>query len=971
MLLVTGFMAYGTWSVWNREVATGETRRSGHESLRALGRIERDLFTLASEASMEPAMVSQFVVALTRNSAALNASPGLPANKREQSRQIAEFIQRWAAIPEAGRSATDPNLLRLVRFVGGVQREWADAADLAEAASARSARMRAWQFTGIWAGGLTALGLLGIGSHRASAGVVRRVRSENLSARALLDHSPDGWITFGEDGGILLVNPEIETMLGQSARNLQHRPVDEVFPGLMKVVRQRMSGLPSVKPKWLRRETIRMQARKVGGKMVAASLNLAELHGDKGRTFLATVREIAPVEGLTESLEELLLRTSGETGDAFFEKLAEGAALALQCPFAAVLSFEDREEGRMTVLARWENGVFQDAGEIRMQDSFAAAAGSAPFVFKPRRARDEYPSDPLLKAWNATGVFGVPLRTGEGGVPMGMLVVADRAPLPEFQIEAAVIGRLAQRAGAELGHRESVLALHSDKECLALTLRSIAEGVVTTDTNGRVLMINPTIERLTGWTEAEAIGCPLHETFPMLHEITRTPMPDPIRQLESGSMVSVGVPVMLVGRKRQETAVQYSVAPIRARDGDMAGFVLVFHDLTETRIADEERYRADRLESIGVLAGGIAHDFNNLLTGIVGNISLALARTPEDSPTATRLRDAENASLRAKELSAQLLTFSKGGAPVRQAGPIAKVVEETAHFSIRSHKVRCEFAFSRELWWSEIDEGQISQVVANLVINAEQAMPLGGRILISAKNIRYAGDDPNLPLPAGRYVRIQVADEGTGIPPKYLARIFDPYFTTKPKGSGLGLATSYSIVRNHAGLIQVQSEMGTGTTFDIYLPAIDAVARPLPDKADAPSLSVVRQARVLVMDDEEIICDLVAEALTPSGFEVDVRRDSSSALATYRGELERGNPYDLVILDLTLPGDMGGQEVMRRLLEMDPDVTAIVSSGYANAPIMSNHTAHGFAGMLPKPYRIADLLAVVKDVLARTNSRAA
>ncbi len=259
------------------------------------------------------------------------------------------------------------------------------------------------------------------------------------------------------------------------------------------------------------------------------------------------------------------------------------------------------------------------------------------------------------------------------------------------------------------------------------------------------------------------------------------------------------------------------------RDGknELCGVVLVFRDITERQRDEVETRKAETLEQLGLLAGGIAHDFNNLLTAIIGNISLAAGRLPPEDPMVVRLDDAKNASLRARDLASQLLTFARGGAPIKKTASITKLIEETVSFSLRGSHSRSDLAIEPDIWSAEFDPGQISQVIGNLVVNADQAMPHGGTLHVSCSNFSYQKDTvPAIPdLPAGDYIRIQVRDEGTGIPEKNLKQIFDPYFTTKPKGSGLGLATTYSIIKNHGGLIGVESEVGSGATFTVYLPA--------------------------------------------------------------------------------------------------------------------------------------------------------
>ncbi|MCX5999670.1 MAG: ATP-binding protein, partial [Chloroflexi bacterium] len=384
-------------------------------------------------------------------------------------------------------------------------------------------------------------------------------------------------------------------------------------------------------------------------------------------------------------------------------------------------------------------------------------------------------------------------------------------------------------------------------------------------------------------------------------------------------------------------------------------------DVTDVRKLEEERQRNAKLESVGILAGGIAHDFNNILTGIVGNVSLAGRLIGATSPAADLLEEAEKACLRAKDLTGQLLTFSRGGEPVRELASIAEAITDSATFALRGAKVKCRFALPDDLWAAEIDVGQISQVISNMVINADEAMPQGGTVSIGARNL-VLGEPGTLPLANGRYVEITIADPGIGIPETLLPKIFDPYFTTKQRGSGLGLATAYSIIKKHGGHITVQSNVGVGTMFHIYLPASE---KQLPvRRAEAPrEAPVTRKARILVMDDEEMIRKMLARILTAAGYEVEAASDGAAAVEHYVKARESGQPFDAVILDLTVPGGMGGRETLRGLLEVDPNVKAVVSSGYSNDVIMSNYREYGFAAVVAKPYSIEALGATLEHVL--------
>jgi signal transduction histidine kinase/CheY-like chemotaxis protein len=386
-------------------------------------------------------------------------------------------------------------------------------------------------------------------------------------------------------------------------------------------------------------------------------------------------------------------------------------------------------------------------------------------------------------------------------------------------------------------------------------------------------------------------------------------------------------------------------------------------DITERSKLRAEQNKAAKLESIGILAGGIAHDFNNILTSILGNISLAGISIHENPCTARELLgEAEKACFDAKGLTQQLLTFSKGGQPIIRSTALKKLITDSVRFALRGSKIGCRFGIAENLWPGEVDCGQITQVINNMIINADHAMPAGGEIIVNAENVVVAPGDKQS-LEAGNYIRIDIIDSGHGIPSKYIARIFDPYFSTKPQGHGLGLTTSYSIVKRHGGGITVDSSQDTGTAFHVYLPASsrEPAAR-IEEQAEA---QLPEKARVLVMDDEDMIRKMIWKCLTRMGYEVDSASDGQEALELFRQNRLNCTPYDAVILDLTVPGGMGGKEAFEAMRELDSDVRAIISSGYSTDPVMTNHQDYGFRGFVTKPFQLSDLTAALQKAMRR------
>jgi len=381
-------------------------------------------------------------------------------------------------------------------------------------------------------------------------------------------------------------------------------------------------------------------------------------------------------------------------------------------------------------------------------------------------------------------------------------------------------------------------------------------------------------------------------------------------------------------------------------------------EMVERKKAEDELIKAGKIESLGVFAGGIAHDFNNLLTAIMGNLSIARLELSDDEKLFSIVKEAEKASERARDLTRQLLTFSRGGMPVRRPSSMGSVIRDTADFILRGSSIRCDYDIAVDLWDAEVDINQIGQVIHNLVINALQAMPDGGRMNIEAANaVMKPGDVAT--LREGRYIKISVTDNGVGINSVDLVKIFDPYFTTKKEGSGLGLAISYSIVSKHEGAILVRSTPGRGTTFSVYLPAADEMTERIPR---APGADSVKPGRVLVMDDDEAVIKTLVFMLEKLGMDSTCAKDGAEALALYEESAGNGEPFSAVIMDLTVPGGMGGKDAVRILKSKHPGAKVIVSSGYSNDPVLANYRRYGFDEVLLKPFGYENVVEVLRKV---------
>ncbi len=619
-----------------------------------------------------------------------------------------------------------------------------------------------------------------------------------------------------------------------------------------------------------------------------------------------------------------------------------------------ILLVEDDAESRRN-LQRWIECRGHQVVAVASAEEAGAALATQYFPF-------------LILDWMLPGKSGVELcreiRAGERGDDVFILLVTARADTEDLQLaldagandyltkplDLALLNirlSVAERQIRDLSERNHArAALVESAQKITSILENTTDAFLAVDADWNFAYLNSPAKRILGREDDQLLGENLWKNFP---EHADSIFAENFRRVMT-EKIPVGFEALGVEGK--------AWFDVRAYPSD-GGISVFFRDITERKRSESERLTTGKLDSLGRLAGGIAHDLNNILTVIAGNIGLAQMETPAESGSLLSfLSKASQAAQHAAQLSGQLLTFAKGGAPLKKMTSIAQLLEQAAEFSLYGSNLRADVDIPQNLWKAEVDTSQIEQVVNALVLNAREAMPHGGTVRVTAQNIepeRLHG----LSLPRGRYLKISIADRGDGIPEELLTKIFDPYFTTKVAASGLGLSISYSIVKKHGGLLHLERASAEGSTFTFYLPAGNG--------ANAPEEQKIRNGhsnhqRVLVMDDEAAIRDLTGQLLGTLGYEVTAVHDGLEAIRVYERALRRGENFQAVILDATVRGGLGGVATIERLRNLDPEVKAIICSGYSDEAALSQFLAYGFRGALPKPFTRAELA----DALKRT-----
>ena len=694
----------------------------------------------------------------------------------------------------------------------------------------------------------------------------------------------------------------------------------------------------------------------IPGYFLVSCYPLFDSHGTQWGA-ISVVKDITDRKRIEEALRKIAQSDPAPGSIAFLRSLSKDLCQALNVPYVILADLENPAHPTAQTVAILAQGNFLEnfawTPPPNLLNDLLRVKGCAwNNVSTPL-----FPQTSVLSSWEVTSYMGNALR-GQAGQIIGLLVALSPEPITNPHVAISIVQLFAARAASELQRKKTEDALRDSEQRYRAIVENAYDLIIEISRQGKCNYVSPNCQAALGHDSSDMLG---KSFFDFVYPEERQALIESFHT-HFGSLQEIDMTCRLLTKQGEWRWFESHVHPFRTSMGMVKG-VIVTRDITEQKRVEEERIRATKLESVGLLAGGIAHDFNNILTAVFANIGLAkmmAAKEPSSNTSVVeRLSAAEKACLRARDLTKQLLTFAKGGAPVKSTTSIASIIGDTVEFALRGSSVRCSLQISEELWPVLVDEGQISQVLQNLVINAEQAMPDGGVIDVTVANYSILSPS-DLPLKPGNYVRVAVTDQGIGIPQDHLSKIFDPYFTTKQKGSGLGLASTYSIIQRHEGHITVSSSLGKGACFTFYLPA-----SPLQETSrdEPPTKLISGNGRILVMDDEEEIQEVLGKMLEHLGFEVDFASEGEKALCEYAKAFQEGCPYVATILDLTIPGGMGGKETLRQIKALHPEATILVSSGYSNDPVMARFQEFGFSGVIAKPYNLLDLSKVLSQVL--------
>ncbi|MFZ2198973.1 MAG: PAS domain S-box protein [Thermodesulfovibrionales bacterium] len=734
----------------------------------------------------------------------------------------------------------------------------------------------------------------------------------------LFEFSPTALIVVNRHGNIDRTNKQAEKLFGYSGNeliNLHHEVLlPEEFRGKHVEHRRKYMSESRIRPMGTGLELV---GRRKDGSEFPVDISLGPLKVEEEMVVLAAINDVSERKKAEEAL-----RQSEQRFSSFMLHLPAAAWIKdLQGRY--IYANEEAEQIFSTpvhaLIGKTDFEIFptETAHQFVRNDQRALAEGGSIETTEVLRQADG------IAHYSIVSKFAVP---GADGKPMCVAGVA-------FDITERKLAEVALRQSEEK-YKFLVDATHT--------------GYVILDGSGRVIDANQEYVRMTGHEALDEILGRSVVEWTAEYDLERN-AEEVKKCAETGHVRSLLIDY--VSKNGRITPVEINADAMHI--DDTVRIYTLCRDISEQRHLEEERLRTQKLESIGTLAGGIAHDFNNLLQGLFGYISLARVTLEQPQKAGAMLQQAEEALHLTVNLTNQLLTFSKGGTPVKRLIRLEPVIENAIKFALSGSHTNSKIDVAADLLPVEADEGQLAQVIQNIVLNASESMAGRGTVIVSIRNTDIPKETISGLPEGGRFVSLSIQDSGTGISGENLAKIFDPYFTTKQKGSGLGLATSYSIIRNHGGIIDVQSEPGKGSTFTIYLPASKDAA--VADKATAPMTTAAGKRKILVMDDEELVRKVVKDMIESLGHEVECAAAGEAAIKMFRHARESGIPFDVVILDLTVKGGMGGEIAVRKLAEIDPYVFAIASSGYADNPVMAHFQAYGFSAFLNKPYKIGAL----------------
>lgn len=745
-------------------------------------------------------------------------------------------------------------------------------------------------------------------------------KTDNNLYKEILLHAVDGIIIGSPEGVIVEVNISIQNMLGYDRDELVGKHISEIFP-----------------KKTLESRPLRFDLLKKGESIVTER----EIKRKNGESiFIEMHSKQMPNGGYHAFIRDVTKRKQTEELLKEFQKVVEYSsdAIGMSTP-----------EG----IHYYQNKAFDDLFGLSIEE-----------IASPHPTETIYANKDIGKA-----VFNTIIAGGEWIGELKMIGKNKKEIdvfLRAYSIKDDsnnIIGLVGMHT--DITERKRIEAeLDNHIKLLTTLLENLPIGVFMVEApSGKPLVANEAAKELLGRgilpdVSKENIGV----VYKAFKSSTNKAYPSDEMPIIRGMYgLTSHVNDMIVERPDgKRVLLEVSGCPIYANDNSVKASLVIFIDITEKQKLLESAQRADKLESLGILAGGIAHDFNNLLGGIYGLMNMA-----SSSNNINEIKEYLSASLstmnRARGLTQQLLTFAKGGAPQRKIEELFPFIKETAEFALSGSTVGISFNYPEKLWPCIIDKSQISQVIENIIINAQQAMPAGGNIQLSAQNISLANKE-HPELKAGNYVKISIKDSGIGIPKEIISRIFDPFFTTKIKGHGLGLATCYSIINRHGGFIDVESDSGRGSSFHVFLPAsTDEYAL----ASDQTAAMHKGKGTFLLMDDQKVIRDTVGAMLRSFGYSVVLKNSGEDAIDFVKKDLSEGNKITAMIFDLTIPGCMGGKEAITEIRKISKEIPVFVASGYADDPVMSEPKKHGFTASISKPFTMADLANVLNKNLVR------